>query len=87
MAKNFTVKTVHKGMYPATHNFIAETDGTIDTNIDGITAGPLGFDSNMSATIIASEDGHRKVIKFVSDGEKHFLNGGFNLITRPELKP
>ena len=51
-------------IYLATHCFKDDTDGTTDTDITGITLGPLGGDTGMVATIIALEDGHRKVVKF-----------------------
>ena len=57
MARNFNVQAVHKGMYPGI-NFRDDADG----------AEPAGWTSNNDAScstvIIASLDGHRKVLQF-----------------------
>ena len=58
MARSFAVKAVHKQMYPATHNFRDEVDGTSGTDIDFVDA----IDANCAATIVAVIDGHRKVL-------------------------
>ena len=56
MVRNFNVQAVHKYMYPATYNFRDDEDG----------AEPTGWTSDNGAgcttTIIASLDGHRKVL-------------------------
>ena len=63
MAKPYTVKQIHKKMYPATHNFKDEADGTTNTDIEPFTS-VSGTDSNKQAIVVGLEDGHRKVVKF-----------------------
>ena len=58
--------------YPGTYSFKEEVDGTADTAIDLID-GKTGTDTGTSATIIAEEDTHKKVIKFIANGD----NGAF----------
>ena len=86
---NYTAKLVHKEIFPATYNFRDDPDsesgdyygthsfddeavGTEDTDIEPITL-IGGGDSNRLATVEAINDGHNKVVKFVSDGD----NGTF----------
>ena len=57
------------GHYPATYSFTNELVYTMDNNINFFTTGQLGVDSNPIAQIIATEDGHRKAIKFSADGD------------------
>ena len=64
----FTARKVFKQMYPATHNFKDEADGTSGEDIGWIDS-EIANDSTYSATIVASEDGHRKVIKFLAAGD------------------
>lgn len=63
---------IEVGMYWATENFRDEVDGTSEANIRFIDS-TNHDDSNVLASIIALEDGHKKVIKFVCDGD----NGKF----------
>jgi hypothetical protein len=55
-------------LFKGTYNFGDEAVGTEGTDIGWIDS-KGGTDSGTSATIIASEDGHRKVIKFVCNGD------------------
>ena len=55
-------------IYPATHNFKDEADGTTNNDIDGL----YGFstnDTNGAVVIVASDDGHRKIVKISGDGD------------------
>lgn len=55
-------------LYPATHNFKDEVDGTLNDDIEFITS-VAGTDTGKEASIIAEEDGHRKVLKCISNGD------------------
>jgi len=68
VGRAFAVKAVHKKQYAATHNFWKEANGTSGTDIDWIDV-KAGTDSTYSAVIIASEDGHKKVVQFDAAGD------------------
>jgi len=53
--------------YPATYTFENEIDDTLNDNIEFISS-YSSTDSGNEARIMASEDGHDKVIRFISDG-------------------
>ena len=61
MTRNFTVKAVHKKMYPATYNFRDEVDGTSGIDIEFVT-GDLS-DTNGFVDVIASWQDHNKILK------------------------
>jgi len=65
---NLTARKVHKQISPAPYNFKAEADGTSGISIGFIDI-EAGDDSTFSATIVASEDGHKKIIKFLAAGD------------------
>lgn len=62
MARNFAVKKVRKQMYPATYNFRDEKDGNTGLEIAFIN-GFYAAAADGYAKIIASLDGHRKVLE------------------------
>ena len=68
MVRNFAVKAVHKQMYPATYTFRDEADGTSGTDIDGIDT-ETATDTGYNIQVIASEDGHKKVLKAITNGD------------------
>ncbi len=64
----FTTAANSPFLYRGTYNFKDEVDGTSGTSI-GFVDMEAGDDSTFSATIVASEDGHKKVIKFLAAGD------------------
>ena len=62
-------------LYPATYNFRDEV-GLVDTDISLFNL-IAGADTGKSATVIASEDGHRAVVKFVANGDNGQLGGWY----------
>jgi len=59
---------IETDLYYGTYNFKDDEVGTTDNDISLINSN-TGDDSNPEAIIVASEDGHKKVVKFVSDGD------------------
>ena len=55
-------------IYLATYNFKDDADGTINNSITGLHTFST-TDTNGVVTIVASEDGHRKVCKISGDGD------------------
>ena len=67
---NFEARKIHKQMYPATHNFKNEPDGTSGMDIDFIDIDNSSGSSTVQ--IIANLDGHRKVLEMHDDGGRIF---------------
>jgi len=55
-------------LYRGTYNFKDEVDGTTDTDITFITSAS-GTDTGREASIVASNDGHKKVMKLICNGD------------------
>lgn len=72
MGRGFTGYSIHKKMFPGTDKLKDEADGTSGTDIDFIDS-IVATDTGYSITVINVEDGHRKVLKAITNGD----NGTF----------
>jgi len=66
--ENKTYGEPMSGYYPATYGFENEADGTYGTNIDFIDV-ETATDSSYAATIVATHNGHNKVLNTTAAGD------------------